>query len=386
MIFIIRDIILRKLIINFFYRFIFLNINYFFLSSRVRIKNSKVIKGNNIKRSNNYCIFATYIKNEDSILILEKALKIFSKKNINVLIINDGFLEKKLENKLKKNVLFLIQRKQLGFDMGSYKLGTNFLATYLEKKNLSTVFYINDSTFVLEKNLEITINKMLKLHRKYKVVGLTANRRPKYHIQSVFFSLKGEVFYSHLWQKFWKKYKAKSNRVHTVINGELKITEVLLKLTSSINILFSYQKIKKSINTKDLSLSKLSLGLQKNHKHFLTLYKEKNRFFIYKYLDGSASPISDANIYNIYIYFILENKFNFPFIKKDLILNDQIFMGDLKNLLYKLNIDINYRSLMFNHFMKSDNFYWSNLSLLRDAAFDFKFIKKYILHEIRYIW
>jgi hypothetical protein len=121
----------------------------------------------------------------------------------------------------------IVERENVGQDIGSYQFGIEWLA---RNKNLFTetqkLVLANDSMFY-PKEFKNELPRMLEKPDVWQ--SLFENHEVHFHAQSFFLLFDREVFVSSAFRNFWKRYKPYSSRRHAINKGEVGLSQRLKK-------------------------------------------------------------------------------------------------------------------------------------------------------------
>ena len=137
----------------------------------------------------------------------------------------------------------VVERQNVGQDIGAYKDGVAFLTRKLDARagSVKRVIFMNDSLFFLENGL---LEFIAALCDNDDVIFACENYAHYYHLQSFAFSVAGSVFKNADFQSFWTNYAPLSDRYHAIMNGELGISNMLLKISTGPRVLYSAENLR----------------------------------------------------------------------------------------------------------------------------------------------
>jgi hypothetical protein len=218
------------------------------LTQRLRLGNYiyalriKKISGSlkTIDGGKNLVIFIVFEKNKLPHLTLE-ALKSFKEKGLQLLIVNNGN-PKHDKRLLEVGADCVITRNNTGKDFGGYKDATLFL-----KKNAlldwKKIIYANDSVIYPKKIIDDLINELI--NPEYEFIAHSQVKEIHFHFQSFLFSCSESLINDPIFIKFWESYLPLDRRRYMIKNGEVGLTKKILKTGCSINVINTYQDLKK---------------------------------------------------------------------------------------------------------------------------------------------
>lgn len=217
-------------------------------------RSNKVHKGE-AKASSKFVIFAIY-ENGEIRSDVYHAIAILSKLDYSVVLVNTRQLSYQGREKVTKLVFSYIERPNYGRDFGSYKDGILWLSnSYAEDyAQASRLLFLNDSIFYSRKKLEEFFLSLMETD--FPVLGATINYQKTPHIGSFCLSLDNSVITNSKFLKFWKQYRKTDLRAHTIKYGELALSRLLARISTTeppLNVLFNgHETVQKLINDEEL--------------------------------------------------------------------------------------------------------------------------------------
>lgn len=331
-----------RIIFNFFHDiYDLLNIKYH--SKKFRImevhNNNSIIKKNSI-----IAIFVIYQKNNIPFYI-KNVLNVLNLLEIDIIIsVNDDLVTEEI-NWLIKHSMRCIVRKNFGRDFCAYKDAIELT----DLKEYEKLILLNDSLIYFSKNL-LALFKFL-INQPKSLVGLSESFENSWHIQSHFLILTCKIFLSNNFKNFWNDYKPFNSRSHSIIKGEIKFSEYVLKYyAQDCFVYYSINTINKFISCSDVS----RINFAKNIYHFIP----NNASIEQYYRDFSSAYINDFNeklLVDIFLNSILSNLekmnpshalvfltayiTNTCLIKRDLVFKESYSLTQVENALLTLNLD-----------------------------------------------
>lgn len=118
----------------------------------------------------------------------------------------------------------IITRKNVGRDFGAYKDGVMWLEREVGLEKIERLLLINDTLLWMNDGTE-HIAKALKSDWS----SLFLNLEDHTHAQSFFLSFSNDVLRNKKVIKFWRQYVPTKHRRLTILKGEIKLSEVLIK-------------------------------------------------------------------------------------------------------------------------------------------------------------
>ena len=122
----------------------------------------------------------------------------------------------------QRNCIFIL-RKNIGRDFGAYKAGIRWLKDSGLFTDIERLFLINDTMIWMESSKDIVCECS-----KDAWSSMFLNLEIHTHAQSFFLSFSKEVLANEEFQKFWERYVPLNYRKHAILNGEVKLSSILL--------------------------------------------------------------------------------------------------------------------------------------------------------------
>jgi len=308
-------------------------------------------------------------------------IKHYKKNNFSIIAINTSKLKQEQKDKLTPFCDVYLERNNYGQCFGSYKEGLLYLYKHIDCRNIKSVTILNDSVYYLKENLP----KLIELSRSAHFFGLTENKDFHYHISSYALFISNKILMEDVFKNFWKKYQLTSSRKDIILNGEIKLSKILIENNHDIkpafdidvlskiylhqifelypsyflneeNHLESYQKFLEAIDqhVDHNKIKYLEFFSYKNHKQLQSYYLKINKLVIKSFESGSQ-------IHKNYLIFLYDQ---FPCIKLDLLSRAKLSIDEL-SILNKIFLNqqdfIELQKLLLPKFTKK------SLSLYKEA-------------------
>ena len=144
-----------------------------------------------------------------------------------IVIINEGSSKSKdWIDELSNRDLTIICRPNIGRDFGAYQAGINYVQNMPTYSNLERIVLANDSVYYFPDS-ENFLDNLLNFDGNW--VAMFVNFQYHVHAQSFFEIFSRELFASKAFVDFWNNYYPTNTR-HKVINdGEVKLTQTMIK-------------------------------------------------------------------------------------------------------------------------------------------------------------
>lgn len=202
--------------------------------------------------------------------------------------------------RLRETCRQVIVRENTGYDFGSWKTG---LARGPSPEGYEALIITNDSVFGPVCDLAPTVERMLREPCDF--WGCTDSFELFYHLQSYFVGFKPAVFRSPAFAAFWESYPFTHHKRFAIWNGEVRLTQSLLKAGFQAGVVCPYGDIKLALG--HCSLRELAFLLP---------------VLIHYTRGGHLNP-------SHFFWDSLILNHGVPFIKKELILDNPVGMRNL---------------------------------------------------------
>ncbi|MBF0207698.1 MAG: hypothetical protein HQK53_12490 [Oligoflexia bacterium] len=199
---------------------------------------------------------------------------------------------------IKKIFLFcskIILRKNTGHDFGSWATAIKLLQNEkIDFSRYKNILIANDSLYGPLFDLRPIFDKMEKMNVDF--WAMTESFEIKYHLQSYFIVFNRSLILNPSWINFWKDYKLYQNKRSIIYFGEITLSQYLIRKGFKSAVAFPINEL----------LSKLQNTQNKN----------------------SLKGIPTTQVYYnpvIYLWDLLLEQLSFPFIKRELFVNNKIY-------------------------------------------------------------
>lgn len=188
---------------------------------------------------------------------------------------------------LKENVSALIVRKNVGRDFGAWKDAISILKQKSLLVNCSQLYLVNDSLILISNHLN---NE--RFHSEFindtqsDVIGLTECWQGAYHLQSYFIKFNKSVIDSEVFHEFWNSYYLINSRQYSIENGEILLSQILLKSGYRLKALYSISELSRAENMNRLIETLLAIKSRASNKIKNELFSE---LFHYNFTVMNAS-------------------------------------------------------------------------------------------------
>jgi len=177
-------------------------------------------------------------------------------KNLLVGLVENGFYVLLVSNKkisdIDRSELLpychhLIIRLNFGKDFGAHQHGLSWLKDENIFNNIERLILANDSMYY-PKNIKNVIAEMLMYPDAWQSLYESFDRF--HHAQSFFLMFSKEIINSKVFVNFWKEYFPRAFRRHVILDGEIKISKILVSAGFKIKSYYSGGKIMREIRNR----------------------------------------------------------------------------------------------------------------------------------------
>ncbi|MBF0313282.1 MAG: hypothetical protein HQK50_05480 [Oligoflexia bacterium] len=245
------------------------------------------------------CLFAHYDPKGELATTTVTYLKALRELNFEIVFSSTSLrLNEETQKLLKPLCRDILIRRNVGIDFGSWKTAL-YHVTANEAGALNQyqkLLITNDSIYGPIQNLAPIIKKMDE-SRAFDVWGMTDSFERKYHLQSYFLMADRKVFLHPSWNKFWRSLKLYRNKYLIIDDYEVGLSRYLLRHKFKIGAYCSYLEIKAYLTQNPTAIpSGLPMDVRKT----------------------ACNP-------SIYLWDVIIEHFNFPFVKRELFLNPKVY-------------------------------------------------------------
>ena len=168
-------------------------------------------------------------------------IKHYKKNNFSIIAINTSKLNQEQKDKLTPFCDVYLERNNYGQCFGSYKEGLLYLYKHIDCRNIKSVTILNDSVYYLKENFP----KLIELSRSAHFFGLTENKDFHYHISSYALFISNKILTADIFKNFWEKYQPTNSRKDIIMNGEIKLSKILIENNHDIKPAFDIDILSK---------------------------------------------------------------------------------------------------------------------------------------------
>lgn len=221
---------------------------------------------------------------------------------------------------LAEEGLFVFIKQNIGYDFGSWCLGYFVLSDYLDQ--IEEILFVNDSNLGPICEFETLLDRVRQ--EKSDIVGLTDSYEKGYHLQSYFIWFGPRVCKSAALPLFCAQYPFSSDKNIVIEKGELHLTKMFQEMGFSISALVPYELVASEWLSGVSSLIEDIKNLPEAYPLFSSNNIESGSYKakMLAKLDAIISSVVAGIPLNPTHFFwdCLVERFDFPFIKRELVL------------------------------------------------------------------
>lgn len=282
-------------------------------------------------KDENVLLFVIYAPK--SLLMYDRFFQLFEKLDYKIVVIANSGLSSEFIERFKDKVVLIAERYNIGRDFGAYK---EFICK-LRRENAQpkNLIICNDSIFANLKQDDTRFTDFLISHQDEDFVGAAEYMGvPGYHVQSYFLKFSQEVLNSTYFIQFWDKFLISDDRRLNIHNGEIKLSESILKGGFKPVVFLNTDCIVNKIVDDRQKLEKFLIEASAN-KHLNAYLINRLKNISLKLYTGEITPehkayflvslkleitrlIDKFGLIVVCPYFIVD-ELGFPFLKRDLV-------------------------------------------------------------------
>lgn len=175
------------------------------------------------------CIFAAFSKSA-GLSLLSQIQEIYER-GYTIIFVSNLPVDATFKSLILPYVSVIIQRPNYGRDFAAYKEGFQYVCSNCP--NANSVIFTND-TFLLPVVSGDSFWEELS-RNSADLYGAFLSFVPTSHVQSFFFRVNKNLFWSENYKKFWNGYKTFNSRFHTIKNGELMHSKIVINSGAKIS-------------------------------------------------------------------------------------------------------------------------------------------------------
>ena len=169
--------------------------------------------------------------------------------NFKIIFISNVRLDSSALDYLKQQCFEVIERDNLGRDIGGYKDGFLHLIDNVSLANVNYLMFANDSVFFLPGAIANSAASHIIecLNKKIDIISSHRNYTPTKHYQSFFMIFSREVFAHKSFISFWRSYIPLNNRYHSIYGGEIALSQKVLNKFSNYHVMYNTMSLTRSL-------------------------------------------------------------------------------------------------------------------------------------------
>lgn len=282
-------------------------------------------------KNENVLLFVVYAPK--SLLMYDRFFQLFEKLNYKIVVIANSGLSSEFIERFQNKVVLIAERYNIGRDFGAYK---EFICK-LRRENAQpkNLIICNDSIFANLKQDDIRFTDFLISNQNKDFVGAAEYMGvPGYHVQSYFLKFSQKVLNSTHFIKFWNEFLISDDRRLNIHNGEIKLTEAILRGGFKPVVFLSTDCVVNKIVDDKQKLEKFLIEASANKhldQHLIGGLKNLSLAFYARRITPEHKAYFSASLkleitrlidrFGIIVvcpYFIID-ELGFPFLKRDLV-------------------------------------------------------------------
>lgn len=282
-------------------------------------------------KDENILLFVVYAPK--SLLMYDRFFQLFEKLDYKIVIIANSGLSSEFVERFKNKVVLIAERYNIGRDFGAYK---EFICKLRrEDAQPKNLIICNDSIFANLKQDDTRFTDFLVSNQNEDFVGAAEYMGvPGYHLQSYFLKFSQTVLNSTHFIKFWDEFLISDDRRLNIHNGEIKLSESILKGGFKPVVFLNTDCIVNKIVDDKQKLEKFLIETSANkhlNPHLIGGLKNLSLNFYARRITPEHKAYFSASLkleitrlidrFGVIVvcpYFIID-EFGFPFLKRDLV-------------------------------------------------------------------
>lgn len=162
---------------------------------------------------------------DESIVFTKNLLNSFIANGFYILVLSTRTMPAPQREAILAGCHHLIERPNIGQDLGSYKHGLDWLEKNGNKLTTADMVILANDSMFYPAGFKDVVKSMVNCQEVWQC--LFENFHGHHHAQSFFLLFRKEIFH-HL-QSFWKQYVPHRSRVHAIHKGEIAMSRILKK-------------------------------------------------------------------------------------------------------------------------------------------------------------
>lgn len=270
-----------------------------------------------IKSTRKLAIYTTYHDHDRFLSFHRRTIEALSLAGFTVLVVHASRTFSPRLAEIQNRQVFLMGKKNLGYDFGSWCVGFFGTSNLLHK--IDEIIFVNDSVFGPMFDLPELMERIRAL--KVDFAGLTDSYEHHHHIQSYFFWFGTNVIRSIAFARFFGEYPFPPDKKSVIGQGELSLTKVLFSAGFDYSVCFPYEtlvdkwfqqlpRVRREIRQLE-GYTKLQIGRGPAH----TLMESLDRIVG---VLCSGQPVNPTHFF----WDVLIKDYKFPFIKREFLFHN----------------------------------------------------------------
>ena len=285
--------------------------------------------------------------------------------HINVYVVSNSRLNEHQIALLKEYAYRLLVRDGSGRDFGSYK---DAISELFDRNDVRRLLLLNDSLYVFRSRLPTMLSKLTV--ETDAVIATNENIEIHYHLQSFAISIPKVVFEDHRFREFWKRFLPLTARRHVIRHGEIGLTKRILKITPSVQILYSVTTLEQQIKALGPIFWCDSRALPIRHRGVIPA-AARSRARLSPSSDQVAAAICEgitrsSQIHSGGFYFLAY--LNGAILKRDIVFRREFRLNDVPAILNSIGISERSEEIVQDLRRRSDR---TALNIIQKQKYDF---------------
>ena len=267
-----------------------------------------------VQKTGKLAIYTTYHDHDRFLSFHRRIIEALSLVGFTVLVVHASrkFVPRLAE--IQSRQVFLIGKKNLGYDFGSWCVGFFGISNLLHK--IDEIIFVNDSVFGPMFDFAELMEKIRAL--KVDFAGLTDSYEHHHHIQSYFFWFGTNVIRSLAFARFFGEYPFPPDKKTVIGQGELSLTRVLFAAGFDYSVCFPYETL---VDSWFQQLPRVRREIRQLQTFTNVQTGPQLKHNLLEALDRIAGVLCSGQPVNPTHFFwdVLISEYKFPFIKRELL-------------------------------------------------------------------
>ncbi|MFT4192587.1 MAG: rhamnan synthesis F family protein [Comamonas sp.] len=212
--------------------------------------------GEELPQGKRFCIYCIW-QNAEIPWYVRNALEALAAQQVNVIVVTNARLSQAALDILRPYCWRIIERANVGRDMGAYKDATLYLRSH--STAIESILYLNDSIYLFSRT---TSDLFQKIYTSTSDICAPFESWDKtYHIQSYCLRLNQRIIDTPLFWEFWEDYRPVNTREWSILNGEIGLSNCIKKCSPSIEIIYSTHRLHQQLSALSPSCIQSAMSL-----------------------------------------------------------------------------------------------------------------------------